>query len=91
MLFICYGLFFALTEGVEKAFVADLVPAAKTGTAFGLYNFVIGIAALPASLICGLLWQQFGSLWALGFGSALALLAMVMLVFVKEKVPGPNR
>jgi MFS family permease len=86
-LFAVYGLFFGLTEGVEKAFVADLVPEALRGTAYGLYNFAIGIAALPASLILGLIWQTTRSaLLAFGLGGALAFLASLLLwLFVREK------
>ncbi len=88
-LFAVYGLFFGLTEGVEKAFVADLVPPHLRGTAFGLYNFAIGIAALPASLLLGVVWQATGSaLAAFGIGSALALASSILLLFVREdRVP----
>jgi len=50
-LFLVYGLYFGMTEGVEKALVADLVPTGVRGAAFGWYNLTIGLAALPASLI----------------------------------------
>ncbi len=63
-----YGIYYALTEGIAKAYVADLVPQAQRGTAYGFFNAAIGITALPASLIAGLLWQGLGA-WA-GFGSA---------------------
>jgi MFS family permease len=82
LLFAAYGLFFGLTEGVEKAFVADLVPAELRGTAFGLYHFTLGIVALPASLLCGFLWQTFSSTVALGAGAALAGAASVLLVLL---------
>lgn len=68
ILFGLYGIFYAATEGVSKALVADLVPEAQRGTAYGLYNAAIGITALPASLLAGLLWQGLGQ-WA-GFGPA---------------------
>jgi sugar phosphate permease len=69
-----------LTEGTEKAFVADLVPSELRATAYGIYNFAIGIAAFPASFIMGLLWQSFNSTVAFTFGAALALIAVVLLV-----------
>lgn len=86
-LFAFYGLFFGLTEGVEKAFVADLVPESLRGTAFGLYNFAIGIAAFPASLLLGVVWQTTKSaLLAFGLGGALAFLAsLLLLLLVREK------
>ena len=81
-LFIAYGLYFGLTEGVEKALVADLVPADVRGAAFGWYNLTIGLAALPASLIFGGLWQTFGAPVAFVTGAGLALLASVGLYLV---------
>ena len=81
MLFGFYGIFYAATEGVVKALVADLVPEAQRGTAYGLFNAAIGITALPASLIAGLLWQGLGQWTGFGpsapffFGAALALLS----------------
>ena len=68
MLFGLYGLYYAATEGTAKALVADLVPEAMRGTAYGLFNAAIGITALPASLIAGLLWQGAGT-WT-GFGAS---------------------
>ncbi|MEW6687125.1 MAG: MFS transporter [Candidatus Edwardsbacteria bacterium] len=79
-LFVLYGFFYGLTEGVERAFVADLVPEQIRGTAYGFYNFAIGIAALPASLIMGTLWQFLGLKVAFSFGAWLALLASLGLV-----------
>jgi MFS family permease len=67
-LFTLYGVYYAATEGSAKALIADLVPNEKRGTAYGLYNAAIGLAALPASLIAGLLWQGLGP-WA-GFGAS---------------------
>jgi len=63
-----YGVYYALTEGSAKALVADLVPEEKRGTAYGLYSAGVGLAALPASLIAGILWQGIGT-WQ-GFGPA---------------------
>ena len=74
-LFGVYGIFFGLTEGTERALVADLVPAARRGTAFGWYNLAIGLGALPASILFGALWDRFGSRVAFDFGAALALAA----------------
>jgi MFS family permease len=79
MLFIAYGLYYGLTEGVEKAFVADLVDANHRGTSYGYFNAVIGLAALPASLGFGFLYQQFGAAVAFGSGSLLALAASFLL------------
>jgi MFS family permease len=77
--FLVYGFYFGLTEGTEKALVADLAPASRRGYAFGLYNAVIGIGALVASVLFGVLWNAFGPSIAFGAGSALALVATVLL------------
>lgn len=80
-LFAAYGVFFGLTEGTEKAFVADLVPAARRGTAYGWYHFAIGIAALPASLVFGMIWDRAGATAAFTVGASIAIAAAVgMLV-----------
>ncbi|HKZ54439.1 MAG TPA: MFS transporter [Anaerolineales bacterium] len=61
-----YGLYYGLTEGVAKAFVADLVPSDRRGAAYGLFHAAVGLAAFPASLLAGVLWQGVAG-WA-GFG-----------------------
>jgi MFS family permease len=81
-LFAVYGVYFGLTEGVEKALVADLVPKNRRGAAFGWYNLAIGIGALPASLLFGALWDRWGSATAFNFGALLALAAAVGVVIV---------
>ena len=78
-LFAFYGLFFGFTEGVEKALVADLVPQELRGTAYGVYHAAVGLAALPASLIMGLLYQAYGAAIAFAFGAALAFIAAGLL------------
>ena len=85
ILFIIYGIYFGMTEGVEKAFVADLVPQHLRGTAFGLYNFAIGISALPASLLFGVIWQKAGMEYAFMTGAGIAMVASVMLLGIKIK------
>ncbi len=87
-----YGLYYGLTEGVAKAFVADLVPPERRGTAYGVYHAAVGITAFPASLIAGLLWQGAGRWGGFGpsapflFGGALALVAAAMLAALPRKV-----
>jgi MFS family permease len=76
-LFAVYGLYFGLTEGVEKAYVADLVPAARRGAAFGWYNLALGVGAFPASLLFGAIWDRVGATAAFTFGAMLALAATV--------------
>jgi MFS family permease len=77
--FFVYGLHFALVEGSEKALVADLIPGAAHGTAFGWYHAVLGVGALAASLLFGFLWQSFGPATAFLTGAGLALTASALL------------
>ena len=79
ILFLVYGLFYGLTEAPEKALVAAVAPSHRRGAAFGAYHFTIGIGALPASLMFGLIWQRFGAAAALFTGAGLALLAAGLL------------
>lgn len=81
LFFTLYGTYYAATEGTARALVADLVPEAQRGSAYGLYNAAVGLTTLPASLIAGLLWQGLGGWHGFGpsapflFGASLALLA----------------
>ena len=81
-LFAAYALFYAVTEGTEKAFVADLIPRERRGAAFGWFNLAIGLGALPASLIFGAIWDRLGSQTAFIFGASLAILASIGMLFV---------
>ncbi|HET6680958.1 MAG TPA: MFS transporter [Gemmatimonadaceae bacterium] len=88
VLFIAYGLHFGLTEGTERAMVADLAPIARRGLAYGWYNLGVGIAALPASIVFGLLWDRYGAATAFKTGATLAVLAaIVLLLFVPSRHP----
>ena len=78
-LFAVYGVVFGLTEGTEKALVADLAPASLRGRAFGWYHAVIGLGALPASLLFGTLWESRGAPTAFLVGAGLALGAALAL------------
>ena len=79
-----YGVHLAMTQGTITALVADLVPANLRGTAFGFLNLAVGVALFPASLLAGLLWQQFGSEVAFAVSSGLALLAICLLAIVSQ-------
>jgi MFS family permease len=85
LLFALYGVYYGLAEGVARAFVADLVPEDKCGTAYGLFHGVVGITLLPASVIAGWLWQVISPAAPFYFGSGLAFLAMIgLLALVRE-------
>jgi MFS family permease len=79
-LFVVYGVFYGLTEPVEKALLKDLVRADQRGRAYGAYNFVVGVTSLPAGLLMGLLWKVWGPARALEVGAALAAVACVLLL-----------
>jgi MFS family permease len=84
LLFILYGLVYALTQSNQKAFVADLAPEEIEGTSLGFYSFVIGIVNILGGLIAGLLWNiGYKSMFI--YLSAVAFLALILLMFVKEK------
>jgi MFS family permease len=89
-LFIIYGVYFGLTEGVEKAFVADMVTEEKRGTAFGLYNLAFGITVFPASLLFGLLWNEVGAPVAFVASACVSVAAIVLLSTVRTSA-APNR
>jgi MFS family permease len=78
-LFAFYGLFMAATEGVEKALVADLAPAALRGTAYGWFNLVAGLLLLPASVVFGELYERGGAGTAFAFAATCALSAAILL------------
>ncbi len=86
ILYAFYGVYYGATEGVSKAIVADLVVPKVRGSAYGVYNAAIGLAALPASLFAGILWQGLGDWQGFGpsapflFGASMALIATVILI-----------
>lgn len=80
LLFAWYGLFYGMTEGVEKAYLSDLAQPEERGSAFGWYNFAVGVGALPASLLFGLIWQKSSPQMAFVFGAGLACLAAILLL-----------
>jgi len=78
-IFLAYGLYFGFTEGVEKAWVADMAPAASRGMAFGIYNAALGLGGLAASLIFGAIWTRVSPAAAFLTGASLALAASLLL------------
>lgn len=83
VLFIIYGAYFGLTEGVEKALVADLVDPDKRGTGYGFYNLAFGITVFPASLIFGYIWYQFGSPAAFITSAIISLIAATLFLTIQ--------
>lgn len=85
--FMVYGLYYGMTEGAERALIADLTPEGLRGTAFGLYNAAVGVGALIASVLFGLVWTYLSPATAFGMGGTLALLAAALLVLVPAPRP----
>lgn len=84
-LFLAYGLYFGLTEPVQSAWVADLVPPQQRGAAFGAWQAVTALGALPASLVFGAIWSGLGAQVAFFFGAGCAGLAGIVLGGVRKQ------
>ena len=93
VIFLSYGTYFGLTEGVEKAWVADLAPAAARGTAFGVYNAALGVGGLLSSVMFGLIWTRVSPSAAFFTGAAVAVAAIALLysLFSHEEHPRHQR
>jgi MFS family permease len=92
VLFGMYGIFMGLTEGVQKAFLATIIPADFKATAFGAYATAVGVATLPASLIGGWLWDRVSSSATFYFGAATAALSAILfaVLIVALRRPSPR-
>ncbi|MDQ6597832.1 MFS transporter [Bacillus salipaludis] len=83
VLFVLYGFYYAFTEGIQKAYIADIVPEGQRGTAMGTFNAMTGLAALPASIMAGYLWQTFGPVAAFSTSSAIAVIAALLMIILR--------
>lgn len=88
LLFPAYGLFMALTEGIQKAFIASIAPPAVTATAFGVHATLVGLATLPASLVGGILWEKVSPAATFLFGSTTALGAAAIFILLCLRYSG---
>ena len=85
-LFGLYGVYSASTDGIQKALVSDFTDRNKKGTAMGLYNALLGVTLLPASLIAGVLYDKVNSSIPFYFGATTAVIsAILMVIFVVTK------
>ncbi len=84
VLFALYGLYSAATDGIQKAFISDLIDKNKKGTGLGIYNAILGITLLPASVIAGFLYDKIDSSVPFYFGAATAVTsAFLLLIFIR--------
>jgi MFS family permease len=79
-----YGVYMALTDGVGKALIADFAPKDARGTALGLYYGLTGITTFLASLLAGVIWQWYGSKWALLAATFFAILALIAMLIANR-------
>lgn len=84
-LFLGYGMYMGLTEGVQRAYLATLIAEKQRATGFGWYHMVVGLAILPASLIAGFLWDTVGPSAPFWFGAGMAALAAAVFVCVSPR------
>lgn len=91
VLFAVYGLYIAMTDGVGKALIVDMVPAELRGTALGSYATIIGLLTFPASLFGGLLWTYVSPSATFAFGGIMAILAAVLIAFLPLSAPQPQK
>jgi MFS family permease len=84
-LFPIYGIYMALTEGVGKAYISDLVPQENTGTAFGVYQTTVGLTTFFASFIAGLLWTYIDIRLPFIFGSLMAVISALFFVVLERR------
>ena len=74
-----YGLYYALTEGVLKAWISDLVPSGRRASVYGIFNWMVGVTMLPASLAAGWMWQRYSPATPFYFSAGLAFAAVILL------------
>jgi MFS family permease len=86
-LFLLYGAYYALTDGVARALVADLVPASLRATAMGTFATATGLALLPASVVAGFLWQTVAPWTPFAYGAATAAVSALLLLAVPDRRP----
>jgi MFS family permease len=93
-LFAFYGIFMGLTEGIQKAYLATIIPSNLKATAFGVFATAVGLAQLPASLIGGLLWDRLSPAATFYFGATTAVLSALLfmgLIILRKNVPAGSR
>jgi MFS family permease len=85
-LYAFYGIYYAVSEGVSKALLADIVNPDHRGRAYGVYGMAVGLTTLPASFFAGFLWDKFGAAVPFYFGAAMAGIALICLLLFSKKI-----
>ena len=86
LLFVTYGIFYAMIDGAQRAFVVDLAPEHLKATALGTFHTAIGLVALPGGYIAGLLWDKISPETTFIYGLTLAVISLILFTFVKDKI-----
>ena len=84
LVFILYGLHQGAIQPVQKTFISELSPKRIRTSLMGTFQMVVGLCALPASVIAGFLWQSYGSNFTFGFSLILSIIAAGLMAFVRE-------
>jgi predicted MFS family arabinose efflux permease len=85
IIFGTYGIFFALTDGVQRAFVVDLSPPHLKGTSLGTFHTSIGLTALPAGIIAGILWVSVSPEMTFLFGFIMSFIAVLLFLWLRPE------
>jgi MFS family permease len=86
LLYAFYGIYYATSEGVAKAYLADIVGGERRGRAFGIYGTAVGLTTLPASFLAGFFWDKIGPQAPFFFGAATAFAAVLILFALSKKL-----
>lgn len=89
LLFLAFGVFVAMNEGVQRAYVATMIKPEIMATGYGIYHTIVGLAALPSAIIGGALWEHFGAQALFLYGAAMALIASLLFIGLLRK-PAPT-
>ncbi|MBM4056034.1 MAG: MFS transporter [Planctomycetes bacterium] len=84
-----YGLYYGLSEGTLRAYVADIISPTHRATAFGIYHTAVGITSFPASVVMGALWKYINIQTAFCFGAGMACMSGILLVALFRKKQKP--
>jgi len=85
LLFVLYGLHLGAIQPVQRTFVSELSPTEYRASMLGAFQMIVGLCALPASVVAGLLWVNFGMYAPFYFSLGLTSLTVALMLFVKEK------